>query len=484
MRSIGEGNRCAKIVATLGPATQPPNVLDALLRAPVDVVRLNFSHGTHEIHGRTIAMVREISQRLGRSTAVLQDLQGPKIRTGTLAGGHPVTLDPGNHFTITTQSVAGTEHIVSTTYRQLPRDVHVGDRLLLSDGMIELRVIEIENGRIVTEVVRGGLLGEHTGINVPRVSIKVPSLTEKDKADLAFGISQRVDYVALSFVRSQRDVLMAKEFLSQHGADIPIVAKLERAEAIDHLDEILDVSDGVMVARGDMGVELPPERVPPLQKQIIREANSRGIPVITATQMLESMVKYPYPTRAEVSDVANAIWDGTDAVMLSGETAVGAYPIEAIQMMHRIIVEAEATASRLNLWHHPTEPSPIGYDHAISHAARGLAQEPGVRAIAAFTRSGRTAQVLSQARPGKPILAFTPDEVVYRRLNLWWGVRPFIAPFKEHIDAMIEHVEKDLIRTGIAREGDGIIIVGSSPLVAKGRTNFVKAHIVGSKGEA
>src|SRR5829696_4294645 len=402
--------RRAKIVATIGPATDTEESLEALLAAGVDVVRLNFSHGTHEEHARRLGMVRTIADRLHRPIAVMLDLQGPKIRTGTLVGGQPVTLKRGQSFAITTNEGPGTAERVSTTYPGLPSDCRVGDTVLIDDGRIKLIVTRTEPSEVDFQVVDGGVLKEHKGINLPGVAVSAPALSEKDEEDLAFGLEQGVDLVALSFVRAASDLHLARAFMTRHGRTVPLISKLEKPQAIDHLDAILAASDGVMVARGDLGVELPPEDVPAIQKTIIRKANRRGIPVITATQMLESMIEEPMPTRAEASDVANSIWDGTDAVMLSGETAVGAHPVEAVEMMHRIVVRAEESVPRQP----DDDRSRPGHAQAICRAATGLAEDLDVAAIAAFTRTGRTGQLLSINRPEVPVYVFTTEASVYR----------------------------------------------------------------------
>ncbi len=494
--------RRAKIVATVGPASRSEAILEALLRAGVDVVRLNFSHGTHEEHAEAIRLTRQIATRLDRPVTLLQDLQGPKIRIGALAGGGPVFLKNGDRVTITIRPVAGTAQLLSTNYEALPRDVRPGSRILLADGRIELRVRSTSAEEVQAVVVHGGLLREHQGINLPGVKVSAPSLTQKDLADLAFGISQGVDYVALSFVRQPRDVEEARRQVRKLGADVPIVAKLEKDEAIQHLDAILDVSDAVMVARGDLGVELPLERVPALQKTIIRKANQRGIPVITATQMMESMMASPSPTRAEATDVANAVWDGSDALMLSGETAVGQFPVEAVRMMSRLITEAElqpyyirasppgarSTEDR-DADHRRVSTAPFGEQgvrhsspEAIAHAARGLAEDLNVRAIVGFTRTGRTAHLLSRQRPRVPIFAFTPDELVHRRLPLWWGVYSLLAEPQEDIDALISYMDRVLMDRHLLLRGDSVVLVGSHPFKLGVHTNFVKVHRVGEQG--
>jgi pyruvate kinase len=474
-----KSTRRVKIVATVGPATDAPGRLEALLESGVDVVRLNFSHGTHEEHAERVRRVRATSERLGRPIAIMQDLQGPKIRTGTLAGGGPVELRDGAELRITTRPVRGTAERVSTSYQNLPRDCKAGDTILLNDGRIRLKVLGTGPNEVRTEITDGGTLGEHKGINLPGVAVSAPALTEKDREDLAFGLTLGVDFVALSFVREATDLLLARAFIEQRGASVPLIAKLEKPQAVEHLDPILAASDGVMVARGDLGVEMAPEEVPPIQKTIIRKANHRGIPVITATQMLESMIEEPTPTRAEASDVANSVWDGTDAVMLSGETAAGAFPIEAVRMMHRIVVRAESAAHREDREDPPRDRHRMSQAHAISRAARALAEDLKVAAIAAFTRSGRTGELLSQDRPRVPIYAFTPSPSIYRRLALWWGVTPIMGTQVADTDALIGEMEQILERSGAVRGGDLLVVVGSQPFRQGIHTNLVKLHTVG-----
>jgi pyruvate kinase len=468
--------RRAKIVATIGPATDTEESLEALLAAGVDVVRLNFSHGTHDDHARRLRMVRTIADRLHRPIAVMLDLQGPKIRTGTLVGGQPVTLTRGQRFAITTLPIEGTAQRVSTTYPGLPSDCRVGDTVLVDDGRLKLIVTHTEPHEVTFQVVDGGLLKEHKGINLPGVAVSAPALGEKDEEDLAFGLEQGVDMVALSFVRSASDMQLARAFIAKHGKSVPLIAKLEKPQAIDQLDAILAASDGVMVARGDLGVEMAPEDVPPLQKTIIRKANRRGIPVITATQMLESMIDEPMPTRAEASDVANSVWDGTDAVMLSGETAVGKHPVDVVEMMHRIVVRAETTVPGMP----PEERGRMSHAQAICRAATGLAEDLKVAAIAAFTRTGRTGQLLSTERPSAPIYVFTSDQQVYRRLALWWGVTPILEQFSTDSDGMIHEIEGSLLARQALAPGDLAVIVGALPFRPGARTNFVKLHSVGA----
>src|SRR5713226_3447509 len=420
-RAPKDWNRRTSIVATLGPATSSPDQIRTLLEAGVDVFRLNFSHGEAEDHARSYDAVRAAENQIGRVAAVMQDLAGPKIRVGRLQNG-AVELRDGEPLIITTREVSGNAHELCTNYPGLPRDVHTGDRILLDDGALELVVEKTGRVAVTTRVVRGGTLGEHKGINLPGVSVNLPAMTEKDFKDLEFGLQLGVDYVALSFVRRAKDIALGRRAVAAQGGHVPLIAKLEKAEAIDNLDEILRAADGVMVARGDLGVELDPEWVPVLQKTIIQKANAAGILVITATQMLESMIHSPRPTRAETSDVANAILDGTDAVMLSAETAVGDYPVEAVQMMDRIARVVECSNPSIFSSHGPAQRSTT---ISIAHAAASLAHEGGARAIVAMTRSGLTAQILSKLRPHEPLIAFTEQEATVRRLALWWGVQCF-----------------------------------------------------------
>jgi pyruvate kinase len=466
--------RKTKIVATIGPASASEERLEALMLAGMDVARLNFSHGTHEAHAAAFQSIRAISARLGRPVAILQDLSGPKIRTGALQGGQPVRLVDGAEITITTEPLVGTAALIATTYAHLADDLKPGDRVLLADGLMELTVLSSEGGLVRCRVVHGGLLGEHKGINLPGVLLSAPAVTEKDIDDLAFGVSLGVDYVAVSFVRQAEDLRQVRHLLRERGADTPVIAKIEKPEAVKNLDAILGACEGVMVARGDLGVEVSPEKVPMLQKQIIEAANRHGDLVITATQMLESMVSNPRPTRAEASDVANAILDGTDAVMLSAETAVGQYPVEAVGMMSRIALEAEASGRAAG----PVAHNRRSYAQAIAHAACSIAGDLDFKAICALTQSGATARLVSKERPTAPILAFTNQPRVHNRLALLWGVTPLPLDFAGSTDAVIRRVETELLARGLAAAGDSVVVLGGSPLAAKGATNFLKAQKV------
>ncbi len=470
--------RRTKIVCTIGPASSSPEVLRQLIRAGMNVARLNFSHGTHEEHARVIVQIREIAAELGAPVAIMQDLQGPKIRLGKFRGGH-VQLLQGAEFALTTRPVEGTVEIASTTYDRLPQDVKPGDRILLVDGLIELTVLQVTGDTVRCRVISGGDIGDHRGINLPGVAVSASSITDKDRDDLWFGISQGVDAVAVSFIRGPEDVLDAKELINEMGGgDLPVVAKLEKPEAVERLDAILDVADGVMVARGDLGVELPLEEVPLVQKAIIRKARKRALPVITATQMLESMVGSPRPARAEASDVANAILDGTDAVMLSAETAVGKYPVETVQVMARIAVQAETAMPDLAA----TSERASTFPEVISEAACRAAGEVKARAIVAFTQSGSTARLLSKYRPAAPVFAFSPSEVVRRRLNLHWGVMPKTIRAVQNTDELVGEIELLLLRDGTVHVGDALVIVAGAPLFVRGATNMIQLHRVEERG--
>ena len=471
-------SRHSKIVCTIGPATRTPRMIRKLIEAGMDVARLNFSHGTHEEHGQNIVMLREAAVALKKPLAILIDLQGPKIRTGAMATGEKVLLRAGQKFTITTAKVLGDSTRVSTVFRPLPHEVKSGDRILLADGLIELFVHKVQGQEVVCEVANGGLLGQNKGINLPGVKLHVPALTEKDRADLRFALKHGADYIAVSFVRQAEDVMLAKTLIKRAGKDTPVIAKLEKPEAIENLEAILTVADGVMVARGDLGVEMNPERVPVVQKNIIAKAREFRRPVITATQMLESMTENPRPTRAEASDVANAIFDGSDAVMLSAETATGKYPIEAVSMMARIIREAEgsiqeyprpATQERLKI--------PETVAELVCHASREL----HMRLIAVFTHSGFTARLVSRYRPSVPIVAFSPEAATRRRMALLWGVTSRSIADISKIDGLAAIAEKRLTEERLVKKGDVIGIVAGTPMGIRGTTNFMKFHVIGSE---
>jgi pyruvate kinase len=470
-------SRHSKIVCTLGPATNSPRMIRRLIEAGMDVARLNFSHGTHETHAQSIAMVHAAAAELGKTVGILADLQGPKIRTGALAGGGTVNLRSGQQFIITTAKILGDSTRVNTTFRPLPREVKSGDRILLSDGLIELRVEKIRGPEVICRVVNGGALGEHKGINLPGVKLRVPALTPKDREDLRFALAHNVDFIAASFVRRPEDVLLAKALIRRAKKDTPVIAKLEKPEAIENLEGILRVSDGVMVARGDLGVEMNPETVPVVQKNIIARAREFRRPVITATQMLESMTQNPRPTRAEASDVANAIFDGSDAVMLSAESASGKYPIEAVSMMARIIHEAEASIQEYPRPTTSQEQLKVAETVAelVCHASREL----HMKLIAVFTHSGFTARLVSRYRPLVPIVAFSPEASTRRRMSLLWGVTSRHISDIKKIDGLAAVAEKRLLEERLVKQGDVIGIVAGTPMGIRGTTNFMKFHVIG-----
>ncbi len=472
------GLRRAKIVCTVGPVSGAEAMMRELMRAGMDVARLNFSHGTHEDHARSMERLRRAAAKEERTICILQDLQGPKIRTGRLRDRRPVTLKSNSRVTITPRNVLGTSSVLSTSFRGLAQEVGPGSRILLSDGLIELVVRAVHGEDVECEVVNGGRLGEHQGINLPGTALTVPSLTEKDRKDLEFGLSHGVDMVALSFVRTAADVREAKRLIGQRRDDVPVIAKLEKPQAIEHLRDIMELADGVMVARGDLGVELPPEQVPIMQKHIIRCAAELRKPVITATQMLESMIENPRPTRAEASDVANAIFDGTDAVMLSGETASGKYPVQAVTMMARIIGEAEAHMRAIAPRYQRHERGSLSISETICESVAHAAQDLDMRAIAVYTETGTTARLVSKYRPAAPIFAFAHRESVCHRLNLLWGVHPVRCEKALTAEDMVRGSERHLTRAGAVRGGDVMAII-SGTRGSAGSTNLMRLHVVG-----
>ncbi|HEX8464094.1 MAG TPA: pyruvate kinase, partial [Abditibacterium sp.] len=470
--------RRAKIIATIGPASNSPAMMRALLLSGMDVARFNFSHGGPLVHTQHIQNLRDIAHELGNPLAVLQDLQGPKIRTGGLASG-AVELVAGRPFTITTRSVPGDEVEVSTTYGALPRDCRKGDSILLDDGNLSLRVESTNETDVQCVVVDGGILKTNKGINLPGVNVSAPAMSDKDRHDVEWAIANKLDYVALSFVRRREDVMQLRKIVEGSMSSIKIISKLEKPEAIENLDEIIAVSDGVMVARGDLGVEMQTEDVPLIQKQIIRRANTMGKIVITATQMLESMTVNPRPTRAEASDVANAILDGTDAVMLSGETASGAHPIEAIKTMSRIVMKIEnATEDGLG-GPHDYDFNEDDFPSAICQAAAYAAGHLKAKAIACFTEYGGTARKIAKFRPPAPVYAFTPHDFVVRQLNLAWGVRGRVVSPSVSTDEMIEKTDAELLKTGVVSVGDKVVVVLGAPVALCGSTNLMKLHRIG-----
>lgn len=475
-----------KIVCTLGPATNDETTLRGLMQAGMDVARVNFSHGDHATHARMIEMLRRLATEEGKLCSVMADLQGPKLRIGDIAGGK-VRLNDGDEFILTTRHVPGSREAVHLPHPEIVRDLTIGQRILLDDGQIELKVVGKTGTDLVCQVLIGGTLSPHKGVNLPGAQLRISSLTPKDRKDALFAAEQGVDFIALSFVRRPADVLELHHLLEMHNADLPIVAKIEKPEALVVFDEILEMSDGVMVARGDLGVETPPEEVPFHQKEIIRAANYAGKPVITATQMLQSMIEHPHPTRAEASDVANAILDGTDAVMLSGETAVGTYPIEAVRTMRTIAANAEEHLPR-DRWAHFSstgvdEGHHIRSTEAISQATVDVALAVGAKAIVTSTMSGTTARMVARHRPSMPVIAATPNGQTLRQLALVWGVEPVIVQGFEHTDEMIHLTVEAACQAGIVSWGDVIVITAGIPFGGRGKTNFLKVHTVGELGE-
>jgi len=443
------------------------------MRLGMDVARLNFSHGTHQEHGRVIERLRRVATKEKRTVCILQDLPGPKIRTGPLKNHVPIILHSGSTVTITPRAIEGTPTLISTTFPSLAEEIGPGAPILLADGLIELRVLRLNGQDVECEVVNGGELGEHKGINLPGIALSIPALTEKDKVDLEFGLTHGVDMVAVSFVRSASDVRSVKQILAAHGSELPVIAKLEKPQAIEHLEEILEATDGVMVARGDLGVEMPPEKVPIIQKHVIRRCGEWRKPVITATQMLESMIENPRPTRAEASDVANAIFDGSDAVMLSAETATGKYPCEAVAMMARIVIEAEHNMRDLPRWRRDHHSLSIAETicESVAHAAEDLQ----MGAIAVFTESGNTARMISKYRPKAEIYAFSHLGPVCNRMNLYWGVHPLRRDRAGSAEEMLAAAAQELLRQGRIKVGEVLGVVAGTQM-ASGSTNFMRLH--------
>ncbi|GGK11479.1 pyruvate kinase [Caldalkalibacillus thermarum] len=471
--------RKTKIVATIGPASEAVETLKQLLQAGVDVVRLNFSHGDYEEHGQRIKNVRQAMRETGKNVAILLDTKGPEIRTGVLKE-EPVGLKEGETLILTTEELQGDARKISVTYAGLPQDVRPGSKILIDDGLIEVEVEKVEGNEIITRILNGGELKSRKGVNVPGVSINLPGITEKDANDIRFGLEQGVDFIAASFVRKASDVLEIREILEATGhTDVQIIAKIENQEGIDNLDEILEVADGIMVARGDLGVEIPAEEVPLIQKMMIAKCNQMGKVVITATQMLDSMQRNPRPTRAEVTDVANAIFDGTDAIMLSGETAAGKYPLESVRTMARIAERTEeAIEYREWLYHRRTDQQET-IAGAISQAVSNAALDLNASAILTATESGYTARLISKYRPKAPIIAVTPHEQVVRKLALSWGVYPILAREANTTDEMLEISVDAALKAGLIYYGDLVVITAGVPVRETGTTNLMKIHVVG-----
>ncbi|MCZ2403421.1 pyruvate kinase [Paenarthrobacter sp. Z7-10] len=467
--------RRAKIVATFGPAIASYENTLEVLKAGVDVARMNMSHGDYTVHNATYENVRRAAASLGKPVGIMADLQGPKIRLGRFSDG-PHALAVGDVFTITTEDVPGTKDICSTTLKSLPEDVKVGDALLIDDGKVSLRATAVDDVKVVTEVVVGGMVSNNKGINLPGVAVNVPALSTKDEDDLRWALKRGVDLVALSFVRDAADINRVHAIMDEEGRRVPVIAKIEKPQAVEHLSEIIDAFDAIMVARGDLGVELPLEEVPIVQKRAIELARRWAKPVIVATQVLESMIDNPRPTRAEASDCANAVLDGADAVMLSGETSVGKYPIETVKVMARIIESTEVHG----LERVPalgTQPKTRG--GAITRAAVTIADQLDAKYICTFTQSGDSARRLSRLRPVKPVFAFTPEEHVWNQLAMTWGIQPILVPMVAHTDAMIEQVDRTLLEKSLVVDGDMVVIAAGSPPGQAGSTNTLKVHKVG-----
>jgi len=459
-----------KIVCTIGPASESPEIIRALAECGMNVARLNFSHGSREEHARKIRIIRSISDELGQPVAVLQDLAGPKIRVGIIPEPG-VRLEAGQSFVLTNESIEGSSERVSVSYGSLPEEVRAGDRILLSDGSIEVTVKGANQREIYCEVITGGLLTSHKGLNLPTRTIKAASLTDKDREDLLFGLDKEVDYVALSFVKTARDILRLKEVIQERRRDTPVIAKIEKHEAVKNIDEIMEVADAIMVARGDLGVEIPLEEVPLIQKMLIRKANALGKPVITATQMLRSMVDSPRPTRAEATDVANAVLDGTDAVMLSEETAVGNYPVQAVQFMTRIIESAERDFPHERYLEFTPKKE---VSASVAHASCVLADHLQASAIVAPTQSGQTAKHISRFRPRQPIIALSPHRSTVQRLGLVWGCLPRMVDDPKDTDDMIDKMAESALETGYVSKGELVVMTAGHPVGMAGSTKMVR----------
>ncbi len=471
--------RKTKIIATLGPVSNSPEMVKKLIETGMNAVRINFSHGSHESHGETINTVKKVREELGMPIPLILDTKGPEIRTKLLKE-EPAKLEKGNKFTLTTDDIEGDSTKVSVTYEDFAKDLHVGATVLIDDGLIELKVLEINGNDVVCEIINSGMLGSRKGINLPNVSIKLPALTEKDIDDIKFGIKMGFDYIAASFIRSASDVLSIRKVLEENGgSDIKIISKIENREGVDNIDSILEVTDGIMVARGDLGVEIPFEEVPIIQKQLIDKCKAKGKLVVTATQMLESMITNPRPTRAEASDVANAIFDGTDAIMLSGETAKGSFPVEAVNAMVRIATKIESSIDYVEKFYNNSCSKTTNITDAISHATCTTASDLNSPCIVAVTKSGFTVREVSKYRPKSLILGLTPDERVQRQLNLTWGCYPYLVDI-DNISSgdLFQNTANIANEKGFAQKGDVIITVGGTPIGQTGSTNTLKAQTI------
>ncbi|MCL6477121.1 MAG: pyruvate kinase [Peptococcaceae bacterium] len=468
-----------KIVCTIGPASEKLPVLIKMMQAGMNVARLNFSHGTHEDHARRLELIREASRKTEKNVAVMLDTKGPEIRLGYLET-EPVTLEAGKKIVLTVNDIKGNENILPVTYKGLPRDVFPGDRILIADGLIELRVLDKNRKNVECEIINGGEITSQKGVNLPGVAVNIPAVTDRDVNDIIFGTKNRMDFIAASFIRRANDVLAIRQIVEESGADLDIIAKIENREGLNNIDEIIKVADGIMVARGDLGVEIPVEEVPLVQKTVIEKCNRAGKPVIIATQMLESMIHNPRPTRAEASDIANAIFDGADAIMLSGETAAGHYPVEAVQTMASIAARAESSPKYRVMLNRRDELTACTVTDAISHATCSISEDLGATAIITSTESGYTARMVSKYRPKAPVVAVTPEEKVLRKMALVWGVQPTLVERTNDTDGMISAAIGASLKAGLISPGDLVVITAGVPVGVHGTTNLIKVHTVGS----
>lgn len=470
--------RKTKIVCTIGPASESRELLSQLMDKGMNVARLNFSHGSHPEHEKRILLIQELRQEKNLPVSIMLDTKGPEIRLGCFEGGC-AALKNGNSFLLTTRPILGNDQSASISYEKLPQDVEPGTRILLDDGLLELRVEKVEDCDIHCRVINGGSISDRKGVNVPDIHLSIPFISDKDKADILFGISHQVEFIAASFTRSAGDILEIRRFLADHGGEsIKIIAKIENAEGVENIDQILEVSDGVMVARGDMGVEIPFEEVPILQKMIIKKALQKGRHTITATQMLDSMTKNPRPTRAEATDVANAIYDGTSAIMLSGETAAGKYPVEAVQTMDKIAVYTESSINYKRRFGHLDSNNGLGVTEAISHATCTVAHDLDAKAIITVTRSGQTARMISKYRPHIPIISCTTEQIVYQQLSLSWGVTPLLCEYRNTTESLFDHAVSTAKEAGFVTCGDVTVLTGGAPIGVPGTTNLLRVYIV------
>ncbi|UCB46737.1 MAG: pyruvate kinase [Spirochaetota bacterium] len=470
--------KSTKIVCTIGPKSQDEKTIKLMAETGMDVVRMNLSHGSHDFHKKTVNIVRKISKELGSYIGILLDLQGPKIRTRKLMK-EPLVLNKDQEIILSIEDVPGDWNVLSVNYEKLPEEVQIGHTILLDDGNIKLEVIDKDVKRVMCRVVDGGIIRSYRGINLPDTKISAPSLTKKDIGDLDFGLKNGVDFIALSFVRNKDDILNLKKKIKNKGKNTPVIAKIEKPEAIENIDDIISCADAIMIARGDLGAETSPQDVPVLQKLIIRKCNHEGKPVITATQMLESMLTHPRPTRAEASDVANAIFDGTDCVMLSGESALGEYPVRAVKVMAEITRRAEVAMISGGLYHPSqsiAQPKEDELDEAVSYHACKITDLVHPKFIIAFTLSGNTATLLSKYRPSVPIIAMSPNENTLRQLSLFWGVYGIHIDMVKSTEGLLDRAERTMVKKGLCKEGDNVVFVGGVPVLSGAATNMLKVH--------